>query len=61
MTKLNAILSKMEGGAEYTAAAMQAAKEEAELAADPTKWRCKFCSFINSYTVSECKSCGKWK
>lgn len=61
VVKLNAIISKMDGGAEYTAAAMQAEKEEAELAADPTKWRCKSCGFINSYTVSECKSCGKWK
>lgn len=61
VVKLNAIISKMDGGAEYTVAAMEAAKEEAELAADPTKWRCKSCGFINSYTVSECKSCGKWK
>ena len=59
--KLDTIISKMDGGAEYTIAAMEAAKEEAELAADPTKWRCKACGFINSYTVSECKSCGKWK
>ena len=61
VVKLNAIISKMDGGAEYTAVTMQAEKEEAELAADPTKWRCKSCGFINSYTVSECKSCGKWK
>ena len=61
VVKLNAIISKMDGGAEYTVAAMEAAKEEAELAADPTRWRCKSCGFINSYTVSECKSCGKWK
>ena len=61
VVKLNAIILKMDGGAEYTVAAMEAAKEEAELAADPTRWRCKSCGFINSYTVSECKSCGKWK
>lgn len=59
--KLNRIISKMEGGTEYTAAAIQAEKEEAELAADPTKWRCKSCGFINTNSFSECRSCGRWK
>ena len=39
VVKLNAIISKMDGGAEYTVVTMEAAKEEAEFAADPTKWR----------------------
>ena len=61
IVKLNSILSKMAGGAEYIAQAEKLAKEEAEIAADRTKWRCKSCGFINGISSSECKSCGKWK
>jgi|GEM_PF-5893082 len=48
-------------GTEYTIAAVEAAQEKAELAANPTKWRCKSCGFINIHTASECKSYGQWK
>ncbi len=59
--KLSKMLTKMEGGAEYTAMAIEKEIEEANLAADKTKWRCKSCGFINHINDSECKSCGKWK
>lgn len=61
IVKLNGILSKMEGGAEYNRITYETAKKAAEIAADPTKWQCRGCGFINPNTVSECKSCGKWK
>lgn len=61
IVKLNGMLSRMEGGAEYNRITYESAKKAAEIAADPTKWQCKGCGFINPNTVSECKSCGKWK
>lgn len=61
VVKLNGIISKMEGGAEYSRVREENARIAAELAADPTKWQCKNCGFINPTTVSECKSCGRWK
>lgn len=55
--KLGGIISKMKGGLKYA----EAAESAADVPFDPANWQCKFCGYINPNTISECKSCGKWK
>lgn len=59
--KLNGIISKMEGGAEYSRRSAEDAKRAAEIANDKTVWQCASCGYVNPIATSECKSCGKWR
>lgn len=59
--KLNGIISKMEGGAEYSRRSIEESKKAAEIANNKTVWQCKNCGYVNPVAQSECKSCGKWK
>ena len=59
--KLNGMISRMEGGSEYSRRSAEDAKKAAEIANDKTVWQCKNCGYVNPVAISECKSCGKWR
>lgn len=59
--KLNGMISKMEGGSEYSRRSAEETKRAAEIANNKTVWQCKSCGYVNPIAISECKSCGKWK
>lgn len=59
--KLNGMISKMEGGSEYSRRSAEEAKRATEIANDKSVWQCKSCGYVNPIAISECKSCGKWK
>lgn len=59
--KLNGMISRMEGGSEYSRRSAEDAKKAAEIANDKTVWQCRNCGYVNPIAMSECKSCGKWR
>lgn len=59
--KLNSIITKMDGGSEYSHRSAKEAKRASEIANDKTVWQYKSCGYVNPIAISECKSCGKWK
>lgn len=59
LSKIKTIMTRMKGGSEYNYKMKLRRDDERRLQEDPTRWRCKFCGYINDISSSECKSCGR--